>query len=67
MTTLLKAITQNHLSFTCHRCNYTGLIAVKDLIETVGGDISVHEVARKAKCSECGAKGMRDLRIVYKV
>lgn len=63
--TRLASISNNHLSVTCDQCNHTALLPVTSLIEVFGREASVPHVVKRARCSECGAKGRNTFRIVY--
>lgn len=63
--TLLRTISQNHLFLTCMTCHHKGMVAVADLIDSVGAMTTVHQVVAKARCSKCGSKNIGDLRILY--
>jgi alcohol dehydrogenase class IV len=53
--TQLQSISGNHISFEC-QCGYSPQVAVMDLIERHGREMSVNELMRKSKCSVCGEK-----------
>ena len=53
--TTLSSIANNHLVLNC-RCGHVGQIAVSDLIEVHGGDVSVDAIERAARCRRCGTK-----------
>ena len=62
--TQLKTISNNHLSLQC-RCDHSKLVSVKELIGKLSLTTTIYEVARKAKCSHCGAIGVVDFRLHY--
>jgi len=41
------------------------MVAVKDLIDRVGREISVHQVVNKMRCSSCKSKGRASFVITY--
>lgn len=65
--TQLGDIPRHHIALMCEACGHHGhpLLAVSWLIEKLGPDITVHDVASRARCSNCRAKGRSSLRIVY--
>ena len=63
--TLLRSKSSNHLALTCKRCRHTGLVVVADLLNKLPQDTNVHDVVKKARCSECGSKAINDFRILY--
>ena len=63
--TLIRSISSNHQTLTCKRCNHTGLVDVADLLNKLPQDTNVHDVLKKARCSECGSKAINDFRILY--
>lgn len=62
--TQLKTIINNHMSLQC-RCGHSKLVSVKELIGRLSIDATIYTVARKAKCSHCGTKGVEDFRLHY--
>jgi len=40
-------------------------VSVKELIKKLSPTALIYEVARKAKCSHCGAKAIVDFRLLY--
>ena len=41
------------------------MFAVADLLNKLPQDTNVHDVVKKARCSECGSKAIIDFRILY--
>ena len=41
------------------------MVAVADLLNKLPQDTNVHDVVKKARCSECGSKAINDFRILY--
>ena len=62
--TKLSSIPDNHLVLNC-RCGHVGQIAVSDLMEVYGGDVSVGVVERAAQCSRCKTKSITSMQIIY--
>ena len=62
--TQLQSIYGNHISFEC-QCGYSPQVAVMDLIERHGREMSVNELMRKSKCSACGEKKKFQWRIIF--
>ena len=62
--TQLQTIINNHMSLECH-CGHSKLVSVKELINRLSPTATIYEVARKAKCSHCGNKGVSDFRLRY--
>jgi len=62
--TQLKTISNNHMSIQCH-CGHSKLVSVEELIVRLSPTASIYDVARKAKCSHCGAIGKVDFRLHY--
>ena len=62
--TQLKTISNNHMSLLC-RCGHSKLVSVKELIGKLSPTTTIYEVAKKAKCSQCGTKGAVDFRLHY--
>ena len=63
--TKLASITNNHLALKCDTCGHQSMVAVKDLIDRVGREISVHQVVNKMRCSSCKSKGRASFVITY--
>lgn len=65
--TQLGDIPRHHIALMCEACGHHGypLLAVSSLIEKIGPDVTVHEVASRARCSNCHVKGDNSFRIVY--
>lgn len=61
----LGSITNNHLALECGLCGHAAQVAVVDLIAVLGRECSVHDAARKARCSHCHAMGHATFRIIY--
>ena len=59
--TKLLSMPEHHLVLNC-RC---GQIAVSDLMEVYGGDVSVDAVERAARCSRCKTKSITSMQIIY--
>ena len=62
--TKLETISNNHISLFC-RCGHSSMIAVKDLLKVKPPEMTIHQVAQKAKCRVCGAVGSEDFRLHY--
>ena len=62
--TQLYTISNNHMSLEC-RCGHRKLVSVKELISRLNPTATIYDVARKAKCSHCDAKGVADFRLLY--
>ena len=62
--TTLSSIANNHLVLNC-RCGHVGQIAVSDLIEVHGGDVSVDAIERAALCKRCCTKSITSMQIIY--
>ena len=41
------------------------MFAVADLLNKLPRDTNVHDVVKKARCSECGSKAITDFHILY--
>ena len=41
------------------------MVAVVDLLNKLPQGTNVHDVVKKARCSECGSKAINDFRILY--
>jgi hypothetical protein len=63
--TKLASITNNHLALKCEACGHQSMIAVKGLIDRLGREISVHDVVKKMRCSECKTKASASFVITY--
>ena len=59
----LSSIANNHLVLNC-RCGHVGQIAVSDLIEVHGGDVSVDAIERAARCRRCRKKSITCMQII---
>lgn len=62
--TKLETIRNNHISLSCI-CGHSRLIAIKELLDTLPSDTTIHQVAGNARCSACGRKGDIDFRLHY--
>ena len=62
--TTLSSIADNHLVLNC-RCGHVGQIAVSDLIEVHGADVSVDAIERAARCRRCRTKSITSMQIIY--
>ena len=62
--TQLRTISNNHMSLEC-RCGHRKLVSFKELINRLSPTATIYDVARKAKCSHCGTKGVADFRLLY--
>ena len=62
--TQLQTISNNHLSFEC-KCGHAPNVPVTQLMERYGKEITVKEVVKKARCSNCGQKNNFEFRIIY--
>ena len=62
--TTLSSIVDNHLVLNC-RCGHVGQIAVSDLIEVHGGDVSVDAIERAARCRGFRTKSITSMQIIY--
>ena len=62
--TQLQTISHNQISLECC-CGHRKLVSVKELMERLSPNTTIYEVARKAKCSHCGTKGVSDFRLLY--
>jgi hypothetical protein len=40
-------------------------VSFKELINRLSPTATIYDVARKAKCSHCGTKGVADFRLLY--
>ena len=60
----LSSIADNHLVLNC-RCGHVGQIAVSDLMEVYGGDVSVDAIERAARCRRCRTKSITSMQIIY--
>jgi hypothetical protein len=49
--TRLASIKVNHLSLTCDLCGYNGQVPVTMLIQAFGPETSVHDAAKRARCT----------------
>ena len=63
--TQLSIIPQHHISLYCE-CGHDSAFSVQDLLERLRPDTTVHQVADRARCTECGRKGDKDLRLFWK-
>lgn len=64
-TTLLATIRSHHLYLEC-ACGRGAEVSVADAIGRLGHGANVGDVVGKARCAACGAKSVREVRIVYK-
>ena len=64
-TTLLATIQSHHLYLEC-ACGRGAEVSVADAIGRLGHGANVGDVVDKARCVACGAKSVREVRIVYK-
>ena len=64
-TTLLATIRSHHLYLEC-ACGRGAEVSVADAIGLLGHSANVGDVVDKARCAACGAKSVRQVRIVYK-
>jgi len=64
MTTLLT-IKQHHMSLHCG-CGHSAMVSVKELLDRLKPETTVHQVANRAKCKKCGSKGCMDFRLHWK-
>ena len=60
----LHTVQHHHISL--HLCGHGALISVKSLLETLPPETTVHTVAAKAKCTQCGSKGGKDFQLHWK-
>jgi hypothetical protein len=64
-TTLLATIRSHHLYLEC-ACGRGAEVSVADAIGRLGHGANVGDVVDKARCAACGAKSVKEVRIVYK-
>jgi hypothetical protein len=64
--TKLGVIETNHLVLEC-RCGHSKLVSVADLLKKLSPEMTVKEVAARAKCSHCDTQGVETFRIITKV
>jgi hypothetical protein len=64
-TTLLATIRSHPLYLEC-TCGRGAEVAVADAIGRLGHSANVGDVVDKARCAGCGAKSVKEVRIVYK-
>jgi len=62
--TKLSAIRNNHLSLTCW-CGHHALVPIEAFIKAFGGDASVHQVVKQARCTWCQCKILARVQIVF--
>ena len=60
----LKNVLAHHVWLSC-KCGHSNLIAVIDLVEEHGESITLDQVRRHARCTQCERKGNIQLRLVY--
>ena len=63
--TKLSTIPDHTLSITCGLCKHHTMLEVANLIAVVGGDTTAHKVRQRARCNNCGVKGINTYQIVY--
>jgi len=63
--TQLSIISQHHISLFCE-CGNDKAFSVKELLDRLRPDITVHQVADRARCKECMLLGNKDLRLFWK-
>lgn len=63
--TLLATIRSHHLYLEC-ACGRGAEVSVADAIGRLGHSANIDDVVDKARCVACGAKSVREVRIVYK-
>lgn len=63
--TQLGSISGNHLSITCKVCRTHKMLSVKLLIDRLGWEARLQDVAPNLRCSSCKAKGQVEFQIVY--
>ena len=63
--TTLQTVQQHHISFHCD-CGHGALVSVKELLDRLKPDTTVHQVADNARCTKCGTKGRKDFRLHWK-
>lgn len=64
-TTLLATIRSHHLYLGC-ACGRGAEVSVADAIQRLGHSANVGDVVDKARFAACGARSVRDVRIVFK-
>ena len=60
----LKNVLPHHLFLRC-RCNHSRMVAVIELVETYGENITLDQVRKNARCTACKCKGGIEIRLVY--
>lgn len=60
----LKNVLAHHLYLRC-RCNHFRMIAVMELVEAYGENITLDQVRRNARCTACKRKVGIEMRLVY--
>ena len=60
----LKNVLPHHLYLRC-RCNHFKMVAVVELVETYGENITLDQIRRNARCTSCKRKGGIEMRVVY--
>ena len=60
----LKNVLAHHLYLRC-RCNQFRMVAVMELVEAYGENITLDQVRKNARCTACKRKGGIEMRLVY--
>ena len=60
----LKNVLAHHLYLRC-RYNHFRMIAVMELVEAYGENITLDQVRRNARCTACKRKSGIEMRLVY--
>ena len=47
-------------------CGHSAMVSVKELLDRLKPETTVHQVANRAKCKKCGSKGYMDFRLHWK-
>jgi hypothetical protein len=62
--TELQSISGMHVYFQC-KCGHSSKVSVKSLMERHSKEMTVKEVMKKARCSNCKQKNSFEFRIIY--
>jgi hypothetical protein len=60
--TELHTISTNHISLEC-RCGHRSMLSISNLLMKVRPTMTVHQLASKDRCKQCGALGTVDFRL----
>ena len=63
--TQLSIIPQHHITLYCE-CGNDKTFSVQDLLDRLRPDTTVHQVADRARCMECGRLGNIEFRLFWR-